>query len=113
MLRRKKLILSATAAFLFATTPAWATGLSMNEAPLAPGTTLEQCKAAGKTAIEQAGLKALPESPLSVFGTGDPDVLAAIYCLPERGTAIVAVAGTDNQFTKPVLAKLLAGMGVK
>jgi len=113
MLRHKKFALSAAAALLFASAPAWATGLSMNEAPLAAGTTLDQCKAAGKKAISEAGLKAVPESPLSVFGMADPDILAAIYCLPERGIAVVAVAGTDNQFTRPVLAKLLAGMGVK
>ena len=111
-MRLNKLVLSATAALLFAG-PAWATGLSMNEAPLAAGTTLDQCKAAGKKAISEAGLKAGPESPLSVFGMADPDILAAIYCLPDRGIAVVAVAGTDNQYTRPVLAKLLAGMGVK
>lgn len=110
---RNNVILGAAAACLLAASPALATGLSMNEAPLAAGTTLDQCKAAGKQAIEAAGLKAIPESPLSVFGTGDPDLLAAVYCLPERGTAIVAVAGTDNQYTRPVLAKLLAALGVK
>ncbi len=94
-------------AALLAAPAANATGLSVNESPLAEGTTVEQCKAAGRAALDGAGLTALPDSPVSVYGAGANDVLAAIYCLPARGIAVVAIAGPDNALTRPLLNDLL------
>lgn len=87
--------------------PALATGISMNEVELRAGATVEDCKAAGRAAISQAGLRALPESPASVFGATSTDELVAIYCLPQRGIAVIGVAGTDNQLTRPILNRLM------
>jgi hypothetical protein len=91
----------------FLPAPVLATGLSMNEVPLRTGATLDECRAAGRTAISQAGLQAMPDAPASVFGLTSGNELAAIYCLPQRGIAIIAVAGTDNQLTRPILARLI------
>jgi hypothetical protein len=91
--------------------PASATGLSMNEVELRAGATLDDCKAAGRAAIAQAGLQAMPEAPLSVFGSTPNNELIAIYCLPQRGIAIIAVAGSDNQITRPILNRLMGLWG--
>lgn len=99
--------LGAALAVMAAAADAGATALSMNEAPLRAGATVEQCKTAGKAALQQAGLRLLPDSPASVFGVNDQDVLAAVYCLPARGIAMVAVAGPDSQNTRPILNALL------
>jgi len=87
--------------------PAWATGISMNEVELRAGATVEDCKTAGRAAISQAGLRALPDSPASVFGATSTEELAAIYCLPQRGIAVIGVAGADNQRTRPILNRLM------
>jgi hypothetical protein len=83
----------------------------MNEVELRAGATIDDCKAAGRAAISQAGLQAIPESPASVFGATPNNELIAIYCLPQRGIAIIAVAGTDNQLTRPILNRLMALWG--
>lgn len=93
--------------------PCHATGLSMNEVELRPGATLDECKSLGRMAIKDAGLTAIPESPASVFGATPSNELAVIYCLPQRGIAIVGVAGGDNQVTRPILLKLLGLMTAK
>ena len=90
--------------------PAFATGLSMNEVALAPGTTMEQCKAQGRAALAKAGLGAMPESPASVFAGGKNGELAAVYCMPQRGIAIVGVAGSDNALTRPILFAVMGAM---
>jgi hypothetical protein len=87
--------------------PASATGLSMNEVELRAGATIDDCKTAGRAAIAQAGLRAMPDSPASVFGSTPSNELIAIYCLPQRGIAIIAVAGSDNQITRPILNRLM------
>lgn len=84
--------------------PAGATGLSMNEVALPSGATLDDCKATGRAALQQAGLRGMPESPASVFASSADNDLAAIYCLPQRG---IAIAGPDNQSTRPILGKLV------
>lgn len=90
--------------------PAFATGLSMNEVVLAAGTTLDQCKAQGTVALAKAGLTAMPASAASVFGGGKNGELAAVYCLPARGIAMVGVAGSDNALTRPILFAVMAAM---
>lgn len=87
--------------------PAGAIGLSMNEVALPSGATLDDCKATGRAALQQAGLRGMPESPASVFASSADNDLAAIYCLPQRGIAIIAIAGPDNQSTRPILGKLV------
>lgn len=87
--------------------PARATGLSMNEVELGPGATLDECRAHGRNTIAQAGLAAMPDAPASAFGTTPSNELAAIYCLPQRGIAIIAVAGSDNALTRPLLGRLV------
>lgn len=88
-------------------TAASAAALSMNESPLAAGATLEDCKSAARDAIARAELRVIPDSELSVFGAGPNGLLAAIYCLPERGTSIVAVAGESSSETGPMLRRIL------
>jgi hypothetical protein len=99
------LILAASLASFSA--PAMATGLSMNEVELRAGASIDDCKAAGRAAISQAGLQAMPDSPASVFGATPTNELIAIYCLPQRGIAIIAVAGGDNAQTRPILNRLM------
>ena len=101
---------AAAIALAFAITSAFATGLSMNEVALATGTTLDQCKAQGTAALAKAGLTAMPASAASVFGSGKNGELAAVYCLPARGIAMVGVAGSDNALTRPVLFAVMAAM---
>lgn len=84
-----------------------ATGISMNEVELRAGATLDGCRALGRAVIAQAGLAAMPDAPASVFGTTPSNELATIYCLPQRGIAIIAVAGSDNKLTRPILARLM------
>lgn len=91
-------------------TPALATGLSMNEVELTPGTTMDQCKAQGRAALTKAGMTAMPESPASVFGGGKTGELAAVYCMPARGIAMVGVAGSDNALTRPILFAVMGAM---
>ncbi len=104
---RKTIVTLAFASFI---TPALATGLSMNEVVLAPGTTMDQCKAQGTAALAKAGLTAMPASPASVFGGGKNGELAAVYCLPARGIAMVGVAGSDNALTRPILFAVMGAM---
>jgi hypothetical protein len=87
--------------------PTFATGLSMNEVELRAGATIDDCKTAAHAAITQAGLSAMPDSPASVFGATANNELIAIYCLPQRGIAIIAVAGSDNALTRPILNRLM------
>jgi hypothetical protein len=91
--------------------PASATGLSMNEVELRAGATIDDCKAAGRAAISQAGLNAMPDSPAAVFGSTASNELVAIYCLPQRGIAVIGVAGADNAQTRPILNRLMGLWG--
>lgn len=95
---------------MFSWTAAGAASLSMNEVELAPGTELAACKQAGKQAIARVGLREAGESPASVFGEGADGLIAAVYCLPHRGIAMIGIAGNSSQATRPVLAALLAAM---
>jgi len=101
------MVLSLGTLLALLTVPVQATGLSMNEVPLRSGATLDECRASGRTAISQAGLQAMPDAPASVFGMTSGNELAAIYCLPQHGIAVIAVAGADNQLTRPILARLI------
>ena len=85
-----------------------AASLSMNEAELPSGTDMEACKEAGRAAIARVGLRPAGESPASVFGEGEDGLIAAIYCLPDRGIAMIGIAGESNDATRQMLAALLA-----
>ena len=105
----RRLLGAATIALLPAL-PVGAASISMNETVLAAGTDLETCKAAGREAIAQVGLRPAGESAASVFGEGADGLIAAIYCLPDRGIAMIGIAGNTSEATRPVLAALLAAM---
>ena len=107
---KTRCIAAATAVWLAGSTSAGAVAMSMNEVELASGTSVAACKAAGRTALMRAGLEALPEAPVSVFGSGGDGLLATIYCLPHRGIAIVAVAGPEQAVTRATLGQLLNAM---
>lgn len=85
-----------------------AASISMNEVVLTEGTDLAACKQAGRAALTQIGLRDAGEAPKAVFGEGADGLIAAIYCLPERGIAMIGIAGTKSEATRPVLAALLA-----
>lgn len=104
---KRAAILGLGMVFAWSVAPAGAAGLSMNEVELRAGATLDECRALGRAAIAQAGLAAMPEAPSSVFGTTPSNELATIYCLPQRGIAIIAVAGSDNALTRPILGRLM------
>ena len=89
---------------------AGAASLSMNEVVLADGTDLATCKQIGAAAIANVGLQPAGDSPASVFGQGADGLIAAIYCLPDRGIAMIGIAGASSEATRPVLAALLAAM---
>lgn len=89
---------------------AGAASLSMNEVELAAGTDLATCKQAGKQAIVGVGLRSAGESPASVFGEGADGLIAAVYCLPHRGIAMIGIAGNSSDATRPVLAALISAL---
>ena len=87
-----------------------AASISMNEVALADGTDMTACKAQGQAAIAAVGLTDAGSSPASVFGEGADGLIAAIYCLPDKGIAMIGIAGNSSEATRPVLAALLAAM---
>ena len=84
--------------------------LSMNEVDLAAGTDMAACKAAGKRAIAKVGLADAGASAASVFGEGADGLIAAVYCLPDKGIAMIGIAGNTSEATRPVLAALIGAM---
>ena len=109
----RKLLLGGAMALGLSTGGAMAAALGMNEAVLADGTDMDTCKQMGVAAIAKAGLKPAGSSPASVFGEGADGLIAAVYCLPDRGIAMIGVAGDSSKATRPVLAALLAAMNAK
>jgi hypothetical protein len=105
---RRACLAAAFAALLPAVAPA--TSISMNEVVLPQGATLETCKAAARDAVSRAGLAPLPEAPASVFGEGQSGLIAAIYCLPDRGIAMIGVAAESNDATRATLFALMQAM---
>lgn len=102
--------LTALALTVMYGTGAAAVSLSMNEVELAAGTDLAACKQMGRDAFRRTGLLDAGESPASVFGEGADGLIAAVYCLPHRGIAMIGIAGASPMATRPVLAALLAAM---
>lgn len=107
MHRLLRTVLPAAAAFAALATGAQAASISMNEVALKPGTDVRACKALGRTAIAGAGLRQLGSSALSVFGETKDHTIAAVYCLPARGIAVIGVSGKTSRDTRPVLRTLL------
>ena len=105
-----KSLITAAALSAGLATGARAASLSMNEVVLADGTDLATCKASAAAAVAKVGLQAAGQSPGSVFGEGADGLIAAIYCLPQHGIAMIAIAGNSSEATRPVLAALLAAM---
>ena len=109
----RKFLLTGAMALSLSISGAGAASLSMNEAVLADGTDMEMCKQMGVAAIAKAGLKPAGSSPASVFGEGPGGLIAAVYCLPDRGIAMVGVAGDSSKATRPVLAALLGALNAQ
>ena len=111
---RKFILAAATAAALGgAPLLAHAASLSMNEVELAEGTDMEACMAAARVAIRGSGLKPEDEAPAATFGSTPNGLIAAVYCLPDRGIAMIGVAGNSSAETRPVLGVLLQLMSTK
>jgi hypothetical protein len=73
-----------------------ATGISMNNEALQPGTTLGVCMARAAAAIGQAGIRPLNPTTSAAWGELDGGRIFTIYCLPQNNVAIVVGAG--NRF---------------
>ncbi len=110
-MRSRHIAAAVLAATLSAPAAAGAASLSMNPVDLPPGADLEWCKAMGRAAIAKAELRALPEAEISVFGTGPNGILASFMCLPDRGVAVVAIAGDTSSETGPLLRRILGYLG--
>lgn len=97
----------ALAGMLAPVADAGATGMNLNYVTLPQPMTIEQCKAYGRNAMQQAGLELLSDTTEAAWAQTNPNVLVSIYCLSEYGIALVAVAGPNTNVTAPVIDNLL------
>ena len=111
---RRSLRRALAAAFVLAVScapaQAFAAALSMNHIPLADGADMNTCKAMARAAVDAASLRPLAESEVGVIGGGPNGLVATVYCMPEHGVAMVAVAGDSRQETRPVLFQMLGAL---
>lgn len=106
----RKVLSAAAVTVALSAGVAAAASLSMNEVVLADGTDMATCKQMGVAALANVGLQPAGSSPASVFGEGADGLIAAVYCLPDRGIAMIGIAGGSSAATRPVLNALLGAM---
>lgn len=97
----------ATIAFCILAGGAGAAGLSINHVPLPSGTNLASCLQRGGNALQQAGLRAMNNTPAAAWAeNATADQIYTVYCVMETGTMVVAGSGPTGDSVRGTVAAI-------
>lgn len=89
-----------------------AAGISMGHEYLPPGMNLAQCLGRAQQAIVAVGLRLMTTTRDAAWGeNAAQDQLYSIYCIPDRGVAMVVGAADDSADVDPVVGRLRQAFG--
>ncbi len=92
--------------------PASAVSMSMNWIELGSITNLDACVAAGEATLRSNGLTVLDRTASAAWGEHPvQDELYAVYCVIDRGIAVITGAGADIDSVDTMVTRVVDGFG--